>query len=171
MSSTSFLSTKAVGIIAVLALTGLAAAQETTDPNKKCSKHHYTLASLAGDYALTGVFGSHVGGYVGTAHIDSKGVVTDDIGVVVDPELTAPLELSSTGQATINPDGTGLFTISVSVAGGASNVPYHFNFVVTEARIEGNELLATRMVFLQQESSPLPNGPVFASFTWTKRPE
>jgi hypothetical protein len=166
-----FLNAKASVIIAVLALTNAAAAQETTDSNVNYSKHQYTLTSLAGNYALTGVFASHIGGYVGTAHIDSKGVISNDVAVVVDPELTAPLKLFSTGQVTINPDGTGLSTISVTVVGGAANVPYHFNFVVTEARIEGNELIATRIVMLQQESSPLPNGPIFASFVFTRRPE
>ncbi|MDQ2773642.1 MAG: hypothetical protein M3Y57_01755 [Acidobacteriota bacterium] len=172
MSRRNYLNAKLIAIFTVLALTGAAVAQESTDSgNQKCSKHQYTPASLAGTYSVTGVFGSHAGGYVGTTDIDGKGVVSNNRGVVVDRELPAPLELSSPGKVTINPDGTGLFTENVSVVGGPSNVPYHFNFVVAEARLSGDKLIATRIVLLQQESSPLPNSPVFASFVYTRRPE
>ncbi len=171
MSRNNRLSTTVTGILVALALTGAGIAQETADSSQKCSKHQYTLASLAGNYALTGVFGSHTGGYVGTTDIDRKGVISNDTGVVIDAGLSAPLELSSTGQATVNPDGTGLVTLNVTIVGGPADVPYHFHFVITEARIEGDELIATRVVFLQQEQSPLPDGPNFASFIFTRRPE
>ncbi len=172
MSRKNCLNVKLVVIFAALALAGATVAQERADAvSQNCSRHQYTLASLAGSYSVTGNFGSHAGGYVGITEIDSKGVVSNNSGVVVDPELPAPLNLSSTGEVTINPDGTGLFTENVSVAGGPSNVPYHFNFVVAEARLSGDKLVATRIVLLQQESSPLPNGPIFASFVYTRRPE
>ncbi len=172
MSQKNLLNAKLIAIVTVLTLTGVVLAQEGADSgSQNCSRHPYTLASLAGTYSVTGAFGSHAGGYVGTTHIDSKGVVSNNSGVVVDPELPAPLELSSVGEVTINPDGTGLFTENVSVVGGPSNVPYHFNFVIVEARLSGDKLIATRVVLLQQESSPLPNGPVFASFVYTRRPE
>ncbi len=171
MSRKSLLNAKAIGVFGVLALAGLGIAQESTDSGQNCSKHHYTLASLAGNYSVTGVFGPHAGGYVGTADIDAQGAITNDTGVVVDPSLPAPLELSTTGESAINPEGTGLFTESVTVAGGASNVTYHFNFVIAEARLRGDKLIATRIVLMQQEPSPLPNGPVFASFVYTRRPE
>ncbi len=167
----TLLNAKVIGIFTILAVAGLGVAQESTDFSQKYSKHGYTLASLAGNYSVTGVFGPHAGGYVGTADIDAKGAISNDTGVVVDPALAGlPLELSSTGETMINSDGTGLFTESVSVAGGPS-VTYHFNFVIAEARLIGGELIATRIVLLQQESSPLPNGPIFASFVYTRRPK
>ena len=171
MSRKSHLNAKLIGIFTALALAGLGVAQETNASSQKRSQHHYTLASLAGHYSVTGTFGSHVGGYVGTTDIDSKGAISNNAGVVVDPALPAPLELSSNGESMINPDGTGLFTENVSVAGGPSDVTYHFNFVIMEARVQGNELIATRIVLLQQEPSPLPEGPIFASFVYTRRPE
>ena len=172
MSRNGHLHAKLIGIFTVLSLASLGLAQETTGSSQKCSKHRYTLASLAGNYSVTGVFGPHAGGYVGTTDIDARGAITNDIGVVVDPALPGPpLELSTTGESAINPDGTGLFTESVTIAGSASNVTYHFNFVIAEARLRGDELIATRIVLVQQESSPLPNGPIFASFIYTRRPE
>lgn len=171
MSQNSRFHAKLLGIFTVLSLAGVGLAQETTRSSQKCSKHRYTLASLAGNYSVTGVFGPHAGGYVGTTDIDAKGAIANDIGVVVDPALPGPpLELSTTGESVINPDGTGLFTESVTI-GGASNVTYHFSFVIAEARLRGDELIATRIVLVQQESSPLPNGPIFASFVYTRRPE
>lgn len=171
MSRVNCPNAKVVGIITFLVLTGLGGAQEITESRHKVGQHQYTLASLAGHYAVTGNFGPHAGGYVGITEIDSKGVVSNNSGLVVDPALSAPLELSTTGVATINADGVGLFTVYVTVAGGPSSVPYHFNFVITDACMRGNELIATRIVLLQQESSPLPNAPNFASFTYTRRPD
>lgn len=171
MSRVNCPNVRVMGIIAFLMLAGLGAAQGPVESSHKVGQHQYTLASLAGHYAVTGEFGTHAGGYVGITDIDSNGVISNNSGLVVDPELPAPLELSTTGAATINADGMGLFTTYVTVAGGPSGVPYHFNFVITDARVRGNELIATRIVLLQQESSPLPNEPVFASLIYTRRPD
>ena len=171
MSRKSLLNARAIGIFTLLTVAGLAVAQESTDSSQKCSKHRYTLASLAGNYSVTGVFGPHVGGYVGTVDIDAKGIITNDIGVAVDPALPGILDVVSTGESSINPDGTGLFTLNVTVIGGGGTATYHMNFVIEEARLRGDELIATKISMLQQEPSPLPNGPIFASFVYTRRPE
>jgi hypothetical protein len=171
MIRASYLNAKIMAIITLLTLTGIGAAQEMNELGHKPGHRQYKLASLAGHYAVTGTFGPHAGGYVGVTEIDSKGVLCNGTGLVVDPSLPAPLELSITGVATINANGTGLFTEYVTVAGGPSDVPYHFNFVITDAYVQGNELIATRIVLLQQESSPLPEQPVFASFIYTRRPD
>jgi len=64
------------------------------------------------------------------------------------------VELSPiTGQVTVNPDGTGLFTLDVTFVGGPAHVPFHLSYVFTDARIEGKRLIATRIVALQHESA------------------
>ena len=171
MSRRNHRNARIIGALTILALTSLGFAQESVDSRQQSSKHQYTLASLAGNYSVTGTFGSHAGGYVGTADIDSKGVISNDNGIVADPDLAAPLELSTNGGSAINADGTGVFTENVTVAGGASNVPYHFTFVIVEAHLRGKDLIATRIALVQQEPSPLPNGASFASFVYTRRPE
>ncbi len=106
---------------------------------------------------------------MGTTEIDRKGVVTKSSTLLVDPSLGTPVELSPiTGTVTVNPDGTGLFTLHVSFVGGQQDVPFHIYFVITEARLRGDELIATRMEGLQQESSGLPDAD-FASVTLTRR--
>jgi hypothetical protein len=167
----NFLNAKIGGVIAVLALTGLSIAQQATESTENRSKYHYTLASLDGNYGITGVYGAHAAGFVGTTDISSTGVVSNSSGTFVDLALPAPTELSPiTGQVTVNPDGTGLFTLDVTFVGGPAHVLFHLNYVITDARIENKRLIATRIVALQQESSNVP-GAEFATLTLTRRPE
>lgn len=171
MFKRNFLNTKVLGVVAALALTGFSLAQHATESSENRPKHQYTLASLEGNYGITGVYGAHAAGFVGTTEISSKGVVSNSSGTFVDLALPAPTELSPiTGQVAVNPDGTGLFTLDVTFVGGPAHVLIHLNYVVTDARIEDKKLIATRMVALQQESSNVP-GAEFATLTLTRRPE
>jgi hypothetical protein len=128
MFKRNLLNTKVIGVIAVLALTGFAIAQQTTESTENLPKHHYTLASLEGNYGITGVYGAHAAGFVGTTDISSTGVVSNSSGTFVDLSLPAPTELSPiTGHVTVNPDGTGLFTLDVTFVGGPAHVPFHLS--------------------------------------------
>jgi hypothetical protein len=171
MLITNFLNTRTIGVIAVLALTGFAIAQEATKSTENFSKHQYTQASLEGNYGITGIYGAHAAGFVGTTDISREGVVSNSSGTFVDLTLPAPVELSPiTGQVTVNPDGTGLFTLDVTFVGGPAHVPFHLSYVITDARIERKKLIATRIVALQHESSNVPDAE-FATLTLTRRPE
>jgi hypothetical protein len=167
----STLHARTLGVIAVLTLTGLAIAQEPETFTSNRSRRQYTLASLEGNYGIVGMYGAHAAGFVGVTDISDTGEVSNSSGIFVDLMLPTPTELSPiTGSVTVNPDGTGVFTLDITFVGGPAHVKFHLSYVITDARFDGQKLVATRLVALQQESSNIP-GAEFATLTLTRRPD
>lgn len=134
----------------------------------------FSLASLQGSYSVVGTYGANIAIALAKRYLDADGNLT---GTFVVNEPTAG---STTGARTlvtgtqqgtvsINCDGTGVVTRTLTVAGVQTT--QMDDFVVTEARFEGGEWVATTIVDAQRTPSTIVSGGVFLRRTWTRVPD
>jgi hypothetical protein len=133
----------------------------------------FTLASLKGSYSIIGTYGANIAIALAKRYVDGDGNLTGTFLV------NEPTPGSTTGQRTlvtgtqvgtvsVNCDGTGVVTRVLTVAGVQTN--QLDDFVITEAKIEDGELIATTIVDATRTSSAIVPGGVFLRRTWTRVP-
>ncbi len=126
---------------------------------EESDKNVYTLASLQGDYALVGLYGSNVarlngvfradgnGGLSGTAQINAPGSGGQRVLVAV----------SFAGTYTVTPEGLGVIAVTISLPNGATT-PATIDLLLTKLeRIRGTSV-AVEATTMQRELSSIVGG-------------
>ena len=135
----------------------------------------YTVSSIQGHYAVIGKYGANVAIALGERQLDGKGNFT---GTFVLNEPTAGsttgartiITGTQVGTYTVNCDGSGVIT-RVLTASNGTTVDQMDNFIITGAIVEGNQLIATTIVDVQQTPSAIIAGGIFLTRTWTLLPD
>lgn len=151
-------------LAAILVVGGLSAAAQ--EP-QTC----FTLASLKGSYTVIGTYGANIAIALAKRQVDGAGNLTGTFTV------NEPTSGSTTGERTIvtgtqagtvsvNCDGTGVVTRVLTVAGVQTQ--QFDDFVITEAKMEDGQLIATTIADAQRTSSAIVPGGVFLRRTWTR---
>jgi hypothetical protein len=72
---------------------------------------------------------------------------------------------------TVNCDGTGVFTRTLTTSTGVVTVQ-HDDFVITQAKVrDDGQLLATALVDAQRTPSAIVAGGIFLTRSYTRRPD
>lgn len=156
-------------ILAMVLTLFTSAASATAQNSKPC----FTVASLKGSYSIVGTYGANIAIALAKRYVDGDGNLTGTFLV------NEPTPGSTTGERTlvtgtqvgtvsVNCDGTGVVTRVLTVAGVQTN--QLDDFVITEAKIEDGELIATTIVDATRTSSAIVPGGVFLRRTWTRVP-
>lgn len=133
----------------------------------------FTLASMKGSYSIVGTYGANVAIALAKRTVDEKGNLTGTF-VVNEPtpgSTTGGRTLvtgTQAGTLTVNCDGTGVVTRVLTVAGVQTN--QMDDFVITEAKMQDGELIATTIVDATRTSSAIVPGGVMLRRTWTRVP-
>ena len=133
----------------------------------------FTLASLKGSYSIVGTYGANIAIALAKRYVDGNGNLTGTF-LVNEPtpgSTTGARTLvtgTQAGTVSINCDGTGVVTRILTVAGVQTT--QMDDFVITEARIEDGESIATMIVDAQRTPSTIVSGGVFLRRTWTRVP-
>jgi hypothetical protein len=134
--------------------------------------HTYSVKSLQGDYAAVNHYGD--GGNlalgIGTEQFDGSGNCQGTL-LLNRPTSTGTRELvplTSTGTYTVNPDGTGIIYLTVTLPDGTTRTGTE-DFVITRTeRIRGS-LIATEVLDEQREPSLVLGNGVFVTQDFTRR--
>lgn len=114
----------------------------------------FSNRSLIGSYSLVGVGGANEAASVGITRFDGAGGATRTLTLnEPDPDGAGRLviEIPATGSYTVRPDGTGM-AIFLNELPDGSKIPFHFDFVVTEASRRGPRAkVATKIRLIQRE--------------------
>ena len=135
----------------------------------------YTVSSIQGHYAVVGTYGANVAIALGERQLDGKGNFT---GAFVLNEPTAGsttgartiITGTQVGTYTVNCDGSGVITRVLTASNGTVTEQMD-NFIITGAFAEGNHLVATTIVDIQQTPSAIISGGIFLTRTWTLLPD
>jgi hypothetical protein len=133
----------------------------------------FTLRSLKGSYSVVGTYGANIAIALARRSVDGDGNLTGTF-LVNEPtpgSTTGARTLvtgTQAGTVSINCDGTGVVTRILTVAGVQTT--QMDDFVITEARIEDGESIATMIVDAQRTPSTIVSGGVFLRRTWTRVP-
>jgi hypothetical protein len=133
----------------------------------------FTLASLKGSFAVVGTYGANEAIAFGKRTVDRDGNFTGTFLV------NKPTPGSTTGDRTIvtgtqagtiavNCDGTGVITRILTVSGVQTT--QMDDFVITGAKQEDGELIATTIADAQRTPSTIVAGGIFLTRTWTRVP-
>lgn len=133
----------------------------------------FTLESLKGSYSIVGTYGANIAIALAKRQVDGDGNLTGTFLV------NEPTPGSTTGERTlltgtqagtisVNCDGTGVVTRVLTV--GGVQTKQMDDFVITEAKIKDDELIATTIVDATRTSSAIVPGGVFLRRTWTRMP-
>ena len=134
----------------------------------------YTLESLQGSYAVTGNYADYRAASLGTRSLDGAGNLRGSF------VINQPTAASTTGQRTIvsgtlsgtytvNCDGTGEFTRTVTLADGTTSSAMD-DFLITRAVLKGDKLVATYIEDAQRVPSTVVPGGFFLTRTHTLLP-
>ena len=156
-----------VPALALMLFSGAALA--TAQKSQPC----FTLASLKGSFAVVGTYGSNDAIAFGKRTVDGEGNFTGTFLV------NKPTAGSTTGDRTIvtgtqagtiavNCDGTGVITRILTVSGVQTTQTD--DFVITGARVDDGELIATTIADAQRTPSTIVAGGIFLKRTWTRVP-
>ena len=135
----------------------------------------FTLASLQGNYAVVGNFGSNVAMALAAQNLDGNGNLTRS-AIVNQPttgSTTGARTLTATrntGTYTVNCDGTGVITRVVTQASGATSTVVD-DFMITDAVMKHGIPVATTIVSAQQTPSVVVPGGIFVTFVHTRLPD
>ena len=149
---------------AVILLTAVPAAF-----GEESDKDIYTLASLQGDYALVGVYGSNVARLNGVFRADGKGSLSGAA------RINAPgsggqrvlVGVSFAGTYTITPDGVGVIAVNIALPNGATTAAT-IDLVLTKVtKIRGTSV-AVEGSTMQREPSSIVGGE-FIAHTFFRR--
>jgi hypothetical protein len=135
----------------------------------------YTLASVRGTYAIIGTYGSNVAIALGLRQFDGNGNMTGTFTV------NEPTAGSSTGARTIvtgtqigtytiNCDGTGVITRTVTASNGTVAMQMD-DLLITGAAVKHGQLLATSMSDAQRVPSAIVAGGIFLTRAYTRLPD
>lgn len=138
-----------IGAIATLIVAaGLYNADTAARPGAK-----FDDGSLRGDYAVVGNGGASEAASVGVTRFDgARGAERTLVLNEQDPNSSGRLILTvpATGSYTVSPDGVGSAVFLNELPDG-SRVPFHFDFVITQADRQGSRLLARSLHMVQRE--------------------
>jgi hypothetical protein len=142
---------------------GAVAAQERRD--------EWSLASLQGEFALVGTYGANAARLLGTYAVDDQGNYSGSARI----NLPGPagqrvlVDITFEGTSTIEPDGTGTTSSTVTLPNGAK-LQTSTDFVITKStRVRGIRV-ATEVASAQREPSVVVGGE-FITFLATRRSE
>ena len=137
--------------------------------------HCYTLASLKGTYAVVGTYGANVALALAVRHFDGNGNLTGTFTVnEPDPASTTGgrkiVTGTQVGTYTVNCDGTGVITRTLTTSTGVVTTQ-NDDFVITQAAVREESLLATALEDAQRTPSAIVAGGIFLTRTYTRRPD
>jgi hypothetical protein len=135
----------------------------------------YTLASLNGTYAVVGTYGANVALALAVRHFDGNGNLTGTFTVnEPDPASTTGgrkiVTGTQVGTYTVNCDGTGVITRTLTTSTGVVTMQ-NDDFVITQATVREETLLATALQDAQRTPSAIVAGGIFLTRTYTRRPD
>jgi len=134
----------------------------------------YTLTSLQGSYSVVVNYGANVAVGLQPESLDGKGNLTRT-GINNQPTAGSATgdrtitNVTSTGTYTVNCNGTGTITRIVTKADGTT-APASDDFIVTQAIVQGGQLIATTIVDAQRDPSVIVPGGIFVTRIHTPRP-
>lgn len=138
--------------------------------------HCYTLASLKGTYAVVGTYGANVAIALAVRHFDGQGNLSGTFTVnEPDPASSTGgrkiVTGTQSGTYTVNCDGTGVFTRTLTTSTGVVTVQYD-DFVITQAKkSDDDQLLATALADAQRTPSTIVAGGIFLTRVYSRRPD
>jgi hypothetical protein len=135
----------------------------------------YSLATLQGNYAIIGTYGSNIAIALGTRYFDGGGNMTGN-AIINEPTPGSAtgartiVTATQVGTYTVNCDGTGIITRIVT-SGGVST-PQMDNFIITGTTqaSPGAALIASSLVDAQQTPSTIVAGGIFLTRAYTRLP-
>lgn len=161
-----------VGLCCAHATTACAQGAPGSDQNSDTDRNQpYTLASINGEFALVGTYGSNVGRQLGIVQIHDgqvSGYANANIPGASATERVV-VHFSFTGTAAINDDGTGLISVSVTLPNG-SIAEFHLDILITKTIELHRRKIAIEMQDMQREVSQIATGE-FVVHTLTRRPD
>jgi hypothetical protein len=131
----------------------------------------FSAASARGDYAIVGTFGANVGRELGRQKLDGLGNFTGSSTVNV-PGSNGErilLEVTFTGTYTIDSDGIGVASFTVTFPNGSTSSGVE-DFIITKAQIIDGVPIATEIVSASREPSAAVPGGIFLTHTYTRLP-
>ena len=162
---------KSVLVLVVLSLSlGLGRSTATAQSQQPC----FTVASFKGSYTAIANYGANVAIGLGRRYVDVNGNLTGTFLV------NKPTPGSTTGERTIvtgthggyitvNCDGTGVITRTLTVNGVQTNQVD--DFVVSGAVLKEGQLIVTSITDAQRTPSAIVAGGIFLTRVWTRIPE
>lgn len=149
-------------------------------PAAKADPQCYTLDSLDGTYAVIGTYGANVAMALGIRNFDGNGNLTSTF-VLNEPTAGSTtgartiITGTQVGTYTINCDGTGVFTRSLTASNGVTATQMD-NFTITKAKVvhsrDGKDrLVATALADMQQTPSAIVAGGIFLTRSYTRLPD
>ena len=126
----------------------------------------YNLASFHGDYAVVGAGGSNVAALLGTLTADGHGGVSGSaLANLPGPTARTLVQITYSGTYSVNPDGTGLMTLTVTLPSGRTAAGT-LDLLITESRNTRDQSIAIKISGMQRELvSSLSGGLVVYKFT------
>ena len=154
-----------IPVFALMLITG--PASSTAQDSKPC----FTPASLRGTFAVIGTYGANDAIALGKRTVDGEGNFTGTFLVnkpVPGSAIGERSIVTGTQQGTIavNCDGTGVFTRVLTVGGVQTN--QLDDFLITGAKFNDGELIATTIVDAQRTPSTIVAGGIFLKRIWTR---
>jgi hypothetical protein len=134
------------------------------------ASHVYSVSSIQGDYAVVNHYGANLALGIGTAQFDGTGNLQGTL-LLNRPTATGGRELvalTSIGTYTVNPDGTGIIFLAVTLPDGTTKHATE-DFVITRTERIRGILVATGIVDEQREQSLVLGNGVFVTQNYTRR--
>jgi hypothetical protein len=132
----------------------------------------YTLASLQGDYGVVTHYNGNLAQGVGTEYFDGNGKCHASL-ILNRPTATGTRELvplTLTGTYTVNNDGTGIFSVQVTLPDGSIKTAT-LDFVITRSQVMRGVPVALQIADEQREPSLVLGNGVFVTQDFTRREE
>lgn len=130
----------------------------------------YTLASIEGEYAVVGTYAGGIAGLIGVSTTDKNGNVEGSavVNIPGTSNTRQVIPISWTGVQTINEDGSGTISLTVTLPNAIQTVTQ--DFVIAKAvKVDGVKK-AIELRTMQREPSGLVAGE-FISDVLTRRPD
>jgi len=134
----------------------------------------FTQASLQGSYGLVGNYGANVAMALGTRSYDGNGNLAGT-SLVNEPTAGSTtgartlVMATQAGTYTVNCNGAGQFNRTVTTNTGVTAIQVD-DFIITEAMVQGGQLVATTIVDAQEVPSAIVAGGIFLTRVHTLRP-
>ena len=132
----------------------------------------YTLASFRGNFGVTATYGANIAAALGTQTFDGHGNLKGS-AIVNQPAANGArivVNISFTGTYTVNRDGTGVMSLTITLPNGTTANATE-DFVVTKGKLRQGMPIATEIVDAQEQPSTVIPGGVFVTHTYTRRPQ
>lgn len=159
-----------VGALCILALETTPALIAQDRAAEAHHSHHYSVASIRGDYAVVNHYGANLALGVGTIQFDGAGNLHGTL-LLNRPTSTGArqlVHLTSTGTYSVNDDGTGIILLSVELPDETIKNATE-DFVITRAEVIGGIPVAMKIVDEQREPSLVLGNGVFVTQDITRR--